>query len=193
MTSKKYNIYNKIFSTIIEILENENIKYSFNECFIMCDFEYNLRKSIKDNFIECNLKGCYFHYIKNLWSKCKKIGLCKKKYIDKTKILIFSLKLITLIKSNRQNEFFNQIEKYAINGNDYEKEIYCKFIKYYKKVWLNSNYIRVDLCTEIDLEDRTNNTIEGFNNSFAKFIEIYKPRLSYFIEKIKAIQLKILN
>lgn len=61
----------------------------------MCDFEYNLRKSIKDNFIECSHKGCYIHYIKNLWSKCKKIGLRRKKYIDKTKTLIFSLKLIT--------------------------------------------------------------------------------------------------
>ena len=55
----------------------------------MCDFELNLRKSIKNNFEKCTLKGCYFHYVKNLWMKAKKIGLTKKKYIKKQIPLFF--------------------------------------------------------------------------------------------------------
>ena len=58
----------------------------------MCDFELNLRKSIKFNFTGADLKECYFHYIKNLWKKAKKLGLCRKIYIKKTKLVIFSLK-----------------------------------------------------------------------------------------------------
>ena len=61
MTSKKLSLYNKIFRFIFEILEYEKIDYSFKDLDVMCDFEINL----KENFVDCNLKGCYFHYYKN--------------------------------------------------------------------------------------------------------------------------------
>lgn len=77
-----------------------------------------------------------------------------------------------------------------MNGTEEEKELYTKFIKYYKKVWINSNYIRFDLSTEKDLLDRTNNICEGFNNTLSKYMEIYKPRIAYFIDKIKSITVK---
>ena len=115
----------------------------------MCDFEINLRKSVKKYFVGCNLKECYFHYIKNLWSKAKKIGICRKKYINKTKILIFGLKLLTLIKPNKQKEFFDEIELYCNNGNTEEKNLYSLYIKYFRKIWLNSNYIKFALCIYI--------------------------------------------
>ena len=55
------------------------------------------------------------------------------------------------MKSKRIFEFFEQIENYTNNGNEFEKEMYKKFIKYYKKVWLNSNYNTFYLSTETDL------------------------------------------
>lgn len=76
MSNKKLETYNKIFSTIFDILKIENIKYEPKSIKIMCDFELNFRKSIKFNFTGADLKGCYFHYVKNLWKKAKKLGLC---------------------------------------------------------------------------------------------------------------------
>ena len=58
---------------------------------------------------------------------------------------------------------------------------------------MNSNYIKFDLSTQTNLLDRTNNIVEGFNNSFNKYIEIYKSSLSHFIEKIKSITIKNFN
>ena len=60
----------------------------------MADFELSLRNAIKDIFPNFTLKGCYFHYVKNLWANAKKIGLIRKKLIGKTKIIIFALKII---------------------------------------------------------------------------------------------------
>jgi len=73
MSNKKLETYNKIFSTIFEILKMENIKYEPKAIKIMCDFELKLRKSIKINFIGADLIGSYFHYAKNLWKKAKKL------------------------------------------------------------------------------------------------------------------------
>ena len=39
MSNKKLETYNKIFSTIFEILKTENIKYKPKDIQIMCDFE----------------------------------------------------------------------------------------------------------------------------------------------------------
>ena len=46
----------------------------------MSDFELELRKSIRNNFNESELMGCFFHFIKNLYAYFKKLGLCNKKY-----------------------------------------------------------------------------------------------------------------
>lgn len=57
MTNKKLETYNKIFTTIFEILKMENIKYEPKSINIMCDFELNLRKSLKINSAGADLKG----------------------------------------------------------------------------------------------------------------------------------------
>ena len=89
----------------------------------MCDFETNLRKGILNNFNNCTLKGCYFHYIKNIWKKAKKLGLCRKNFLNKTKIIIFAFKIITLIKLDKQKKFFDEIKFFSIQGEKLEKEL----------------------------------------------------------------------
>ena len=190
MSGKNYELYDRIFKSILKIIKNENIEYNTKNKIIMCDFELNLRKALINNFQNCTLKGCYFHYIKNLWMKAKKIGLSRKKYIKKTKIIIFALKLITLIKPDKHKEFFEEIKFYSLNGDKIEKELFDVFLKYFEKNWLNKNYIKFALCVTEDLEDRTNNICEGFNNYLSHIIEIYKPRISYFTDKIKIITKK---
>ena len=50
--------------------------------------------------------------------------------------------------------------------------------------------VKISLCVTVDLEDRTNNICEGFNNYLSHIIEIYKPRISYFTDKIEIITKK---
>ena len=65
----------------------------------MCDFEKALRMTIIIIFKGAKLKGCYFHYVKCKWAKAKRIGLTNKTILQKIKMIIFILKLLTLIKS----------------------------------------------------------------------------------------------
>ena len=45
------------------------------------------------------------------------------------KLILYSLKLLTLIKIKKQKEFFDQIETYSIRGDNSE-------IKYLKHIWI---------------------------------------------------------
>jgi len=56
-------------------------------------------------------------------------------------------------------------------------------MNYFRKHWLDTNYIKFALCVNEDLLKRTSNVAEGFNNYLSHIIEIYKPRISYFVEK----------
>lgn len=66
-------------------------------------------------------------------------------------------------------------------------------MNYFRKHWLDTNYIKFALCVNEDLLERTNKVAEGFNNYLSHIIEIYKPRMSYFVEKIKIITKKYFN
>ena len=60
---------------------------------MLSDLEMALRNSIKNIFPKAILDGCYFHYSKLLWNYAKKLGLCSKSNLKKTKIFIFLLKI----------------------------------------------------------------------------------------------------
>ena len=89
-------------------MENHKLTFIKDNIMIMSDFDLSLRKAIIEMLPNFKLKGCYFHYIKNIWAKAKKLRLCRKKIIDKTKLIIFVLKIITFIKSENINTFFNE-------------------------------------------------------------------------------------
>ena len=71
MTNKSYFSYYMAFSIIKEIMENHKLKFIKDNIMIMSDFELSLRKAIIEMFPNFKLKGCYFHYIKNIWAKAK--------------------------------------------------------------------------------------------------------------------------
>ena len=79
MSNKSYISYRLIFTAIKEIMRNHKLGFINENIIIMADFEYGLRKAIKEIFPNFSLKGCYFHYIKNIWAKAKKTRLMSKK------------------------------------------------------------------------------------------------------------------
>ena len=50
----------------------ENIPKKF-----MLDIEKGLMNEVKKNFDDIKIDGCYFHFVKLLWTKAKNLGLCK--------------------------------------------------------------------------------------------------------------------
>ena len=78
MSHKSYDIYYYVFKFIKTIIRKQWLKLELKNIIFMLDFEKSSRKALKDIFSESNILGCYFHYVKALWSKAKKEGLTKK-------------------------------------------------------------------------------------------------------------------
>jgi len=97
MSHKSYSLYLNLFKYIVNLIEELNIKVNFEKISFMLDFEKSARKELNTVFPQSNIYGCFFHYIKALWKKAKKYGLCKKNLIKDTILLIFSLKIFILI------------------------------------------------------------------------------------------------
>jgi hypothetical protein len=64
MSSKNEYLYNKVFKNIISVLGGDGISLKDITNKFMCDFEPALFNSIKFNFKDVLIDGCYFHYIK---------------------------------------------------------------------------------------------------------------------------------
>ena len=68
----------------------------------MTDYEKGLRCAVKKSFPDSPILGCFYHYIKAIFNKCKKLGLVTKKYfLEAFKILIF-FKIYSFIFSDEQ-------------------------------------------------------------------------------------------
>lgn len=80
-----------------------------------------------------------------------------------------------------RTELFKKLENYY-TGND---NAYCKIIIYYKKHWLNSNYINYSELSESDYLNRTNNLLEYYHHLLNESCEVFHPKLSYLIHKYK--------
>lgn len=79
-SSKSYSSYIKIFKDIKFLLVSNNIQVDFKIIKFLCDFEKSLIKSIREEFHESKLNGCYFHYVKSIWKKILNLGLAKKNF-----------------------------------------------------------------------------------------------------------------
>ena len=180
MTNKSYNSYIKIFQEIKFLLENYDLPWKYNDAKFMCDFEKSLMNSLKKEFKNSKINGCYFHYIKSLWKKVRKLGLTKSKYIDSTKIIVFALKIYPFILDKNKEKYMNEIFEYAKS----KSKDYNSFIKYYIKNWSQSNFLKFDLINNGEIINRTNNYFESFHHKLNQTIGMSYPRISILTEEL---------
>ena len=180
MTNKSYNSYIKIFQEIKFLLENYDLPWKYNDAKFMCDFEKSLMNSLKKEFKNSKINGCYFHYIKSLWKKVRKLGLTKSKYIDSTKIIVFALKIYPFILDKNKEKYMNEIFEYAKS----KSKDYNSFIKYYIKNWSQSNFLKFYLINNGEIINRTNNYFESFHHKLNQTIGMSYPRISILTEEL---------
>ena len=180
MSSKSYYSYKKIFQDIKNILNENKIDVDFKNTIINCYFEKSLIKAIREEFKDTKIYGCYFHFVKALWKKSRKLGLTKKKFINNTKIILFAFKIYPFILKNQKKDFILGVYDFAIkHGKDYKY-----LIKYFKKNWESSDFLNFDVLTNGIIYNRTNNIIECFHNILNKLIGTCHPRISILVEKL---------
>ena len=189
LTGKSEFLYNEILKEVKNIIENSSVKIENIPNRFMLDFEVALQKSVKKNFQNSIIDGCYFHYTKLLWEKAKKLSLCTKKDIKYTKIVIFILKLMPYLPENEKLDLFKNLEDFF--GKNEEK--YNKLFKYYEKKWLNNDYLNYADLTELEYSNRTNNYLESFHHLLNQTLKVYHPKLSYLIEKYKKFLINTYN
>ena len=89
------------------------------------------------------------------------------------------------MKEDDKKAIFKTIEQDIEKIEDNNK--YPKLIKYFKRNWLNFNFINFDSIGDEKIKNRTNNKIEVFHRTLNQTIEISHPKISFFVEKLKMI------
>ena len=84
-----------------------------------------------------------------------------------------------------KKHFLKLLKKTIEKIKDNSKNL--KLIKYFKRNWLNSNFINFDSIWDWKIKNRTNNKIELFHRTLNQTIEISYPKISFFVEKLKVI------
>mgnify|MGYP003571405687 CR=1 FL=1 len=184
ITSKSEKIYEYVFIEFKKLIKSLNMKIDFKNIKIMADFERALRNAIHKNFLDSELMGCYFHYVKNLYSYLKKIGLCKNNIIKQTIKFLFFFKVFPFIQDNNKKNYLKEITNYYINDNPLNNKYY-KFIKYFINNWYGTKIMSFESLSNEDIIFRTDNLIDNFHRKLNSFIDCHKPKISYFVYKYK--------
>ena len=117
----------------LRILKSLNENLNFNPKILHTDYEYALDKAIdKANFFEVKpLKiKCFFHFVKSIREKIKKIGGNKKGLNKETFTILNNIELICFIDLTNIEKY----KKFLIDEiNNFGK--YDELIKYLKTFW----------------------------------------------------------
>ena len=189
MSHKSKMCYKYVFKSIKNIIKDNGLIFDENGKIIISDFDYSLRIELKKNFKNATLKGCFFHFVKKLWIKAKRLGLCKKDNIQYTDIVIFAMKLICLIKSDYMNEFINELDSYIIKLPENLVNNYKNFMNYYKDIWFKSKFIHFDKIQESEYLHRINNICESYHNKLSNSIDYFYPKMASLVKELKDISI----
>ena len=73
---------------------------------------------------------CFFHFIQCWWRKANSLGLRKKNFVNKTKLIIFNSKLLPFLEFDTAIEFYKKIKEEYMS-NEYES-----FFEYFENTWM---------------------------------------------------------
>ena len=153
LSNKSYELYDKVIKEFLLFFDNFKIEIDFNNKSIMCDFEHSLRTAIKNNIKDIKLRGCFFHFSKSIYKKCKEYGLFTKNRKKDKIIISFILKLYPYIPTDLRKDYINKIENHIKNLD----KGYQKLISYFNKNWINSKFFNFSEINNDDIIKRTNN------------------------------------
>ena len=153
----------------------------------ICDCQKSLYEAIKETFPKCEIKGNYYFYLKSLWIKAKRFGLCQRSVVESTKKMIFALGLLPYLDKKEIKEFLGEIKEYIKGLPETYLEYYEKYIKFYQKSWVENKYFQIHKIINEDYKNRNNIICEIFHKKLSFSFEYYFPKISSLCEKLKEI------
>ena len=184
------NKYEVTYIRMLKLLQDKlrSIGLRFEVKQFQIDFEIAMINAIQ-KVINCEVKGCAFHFSQSLIKKMKALGMTK--YYKTTnsasrKIVRYSMALVFL-KPELIISTFNSFQDFLLAVFDPEKTKCKLFLDYMK-----NNYISVENTVQFpstiwnhyhNFKDRTNNKIEGWHNGL-NLNKSIKPNIYKFIENL---------
>jgi hypothetical protein len=200
LISKRQHLYERLFKILKEeLMENQTIVKT-----IMMDFEKALHNALTIVFGEGNvvLKGCFFHLSQCLWRKIQSHGEIRERYLNEANFRLHLRQLLALAYVKLEHVILSwdlliKSPFYTQNAAQLEP-----ILTYVEKtligpVHLSAFQRREPLFAHLtwncfvaaqNLEDKTNNRVEGWHNSFSYLLECNHPTIFKFIEKLKVEQ-----
>lgn len=127
---------------------------------VYTDYEKAAMNAILKVFPTTKLRGCYYHWTKNIWKKGKSFGCTRNKPGRRIVALASALPLLP------DNEIQNGLQYVKSESNDLVQM--KKFIKYLENFWF-----KMHSCTVISVfgeRHRTTNVLETFHSKINKRI-----------------------
>ena len=109
MTNKTESLYNKCFEMLKAIAKD--LGFELKPKFLMCDFELALRNAAKSSFPDLEIGGCYSHFVKCLYDKITKLGLRRKVFRPKSRLLVSFLQILVHCEQSKREELYEEIKK----------------------------------------------------------------------------------
>ena len=187
MTHKSKLSYNSIFESIFSILDDNVLYMDTHNLKFICDCQKSLYDAIKETFPKCEIKGNYYFYIKSLWVKAKRFGLCQRSVVESTKKMIFAMGMIPYLEKKEIKEFMVEIKEYVKGLPENYLEYYEKYLKFYEKSWINHKYFQMNKIINENYKNRDNMVCEIFHKKLSSSFEYYFPKISSLCEKMKGV------
>ncbi|CAF1192190.1 unnamed protein product [Adineta ricciae] len=186
LIGKKTSDYDQFFQRIME-------EDDFNPDSILTDFESATIKSVKSLFPNVLHKGCLFHFGQYIWRNIQSHGLQNKYQADKSFYLNVK-KLIALAFV----PILDVVKAFKLIVDDFDDDA-DQFLNYFEKTWIGERKRRgagrknpqfpIELWNIHDRITsnlpRSNNSIEGWHNAFAKRVSTAHPTITKLADKIR--------
>lgn len=199
---------------LVYILANNRSKESYDFIFstlksrrqldpvsITVDFERSAIISIRENFPDTQINGCFFHFGQCIWRNIQTHGLQTWYNTPSNSLFIKSIQALAFCPSNDVINLFNDL----CDSLDEDTSILLnEFLAYFERVWLGEPIRRRSRRNPIysvsiwsvyhrtinDLP-RTNNSVEGWHNAFQKIVGVSHPSRCKLVSKIRKQQSQV--
>ncbi|CAF1166798.1 unnamed protein product [Adineta ricciae] len=176
MTERKAFSYKHMFRVLRS--NAVRLQLGFEPTKITTDFESALINVIKAEFPNAQHKGCYFHYTNAIHRRIQTLGLSTVyKTEHDARSSARKLMALALLPLNQVKLAFDDIVEGAPDSID-------DLIDYFRDYWMKN--MNLSLWNVADLDVRTNNHVEGWNNRFNKRMNKTHPNMWAFIACLQA-------
>lgn len=188
---------NKKKKTYIRLLQSlKTLNCNLKPKTVMLDFEIGAMTAFKKEFGDIKIRGCHFHFAQSIWRHIQECGLSKQYKEDST--FAFEIKKLNALAYVPVDYVVRYFE-YLVDTPFYrelESDL-SRLLDYFEETWvgkMDRNGKRKNPKFSITIWNcyvdeynlpKTNNSVEGWHNSFSSILNAIHPSIWKFIRALQ--------